>query len=338
MHLKNMVNKYLFLLFAAILLTGCSSSIFYEKPYELKSEEKKSEFLLKYSPFIKDKVIFIDPGHGGNDKASKGNLGLVTEAEINLRVALHLKKFLQEAGASVIMSRETDKTVELKERSELANNSNADIFISIHHNAPGSDSDDWINYTSTYYHAKEVYPEYDYNEKDLAMYIQRDLAYAMRNSGGPGSFDGTYSDYNIYPKAGFAVLRNTKIPAVLIECGFFTNNNQERQLAEDEYNRIQAWGIFRGLCRYYSAGQPTITLASTNPLEFLVKDKSGIDSSAFKVWADSTKINDYIFNKSTGKLFINLPIANQPKILKVFAVNNNGNSSNPFYYEFITNK
>ena len=172
-----------------------------------------------------------------------------------------LRDFLREAGVKVIMSRDKDITVDLKERSYMADRSGAELFISIHHNAPGRDGDRGINYTSTYYHAKETDYEYEPSERDIAKYIQRDLAYAMRNSGGLGSFDGTYSDYWIYPGAGFSVLRVTKIPSILVECGFFTNLHEERRLALDEFNRIQAWGIFRGIASYYSAGIPKIEFA-----------------------------------------------------------------------------
>ncbi|MEO8398806.1 MAG: N-acetylmuramoyl-L-alanine amidase, partial [Ignavibacteriaceae bacterium] len=224
--------KFLFILFAAaIILSGCSSSenVYYEIPLEFLYPQKKTEFILKYQLYLIGKKIFIDPGHGGEDRRSIGPQKLTVEADANLNVGLALRDFLKEAGVTVFMSRTTDATVDLKERSYMADSSGADIFISIHHNAPGSDSLKLIDYTSTYYHAKETDYEYEPCERDLARFIQRDLSYAMRNSGGLGSFDGTYSDYNIYPGQGFSVLRVTKIPAILVECGFFTNPHEERR-------------------------------------------------------------------------------------------------------------
>ncbi len=91
------------------------------------------------------------------------------------------------------------------------------------------EGDNWTDYTSTYYHGFDTDYVYEPSERDIARYIQRDLSYAMRNAGGPGSFDGTYSDYAIYPGEGFAVLRNTVIPAVLVECGFHTNTHEEQE-------------------------------------------------------------------------------------------------------------
>jgi N-acetylmuramoyl-L-alanine amidase len=259
-HTKNQEgNLYkLLFLFSSFILIGCGSSVYYEIPYDLKNEANRTAFMQKYSPYVKDKVIFIDPGHGGSDRKNKGYQDLAVEADVNLNVSLYLRDFLEEAGAVVIMSRIKDETVELKKRPELANRSGADIFLSIHHNAPGTEGDNWTNYTSVYYHSKESEYNYEPSERDLARYIQRDLSYAMRNSGGPGSFDGTYSDYSIYPGEGFAVLRLTEIPAVLVECGFHTNTHEEKRLIIDEFNKIQAWGIFRGLSRYFSAGIPEI--------------------------------------------------------------------------------
>ncbi len=238
---------------AGIVLEGCSASekIYYDVPIELQSPEAAQRFISDYSPYLNKRKFFLDPGHGGNDRKNKGYQGLAVEADVNLRVALYLRSFLEEAGADVFMSRVTDKTVELKERSELANNSIADIFMSIHHNAPPQQGDDYTNYTSTYYHAKETDYEYEPCQRDLARYVERDLAYSMRNSGGPGSFDGTYSDYNIYPGEGFSVLRKTKIPAILVECGFHTHHLEEKLLAIDKFNQIEAWGIFQRIVQVF---------------------------------------------------------------------------------------
>jgi len=191
----SVINKIYFVLIL-ILISACSTvklpEPYYEIPNEFKNEQTLNQAIKTYSSFIKDKKLYLDPGHGGEDRRGKSPDGSVVEADVNLRVGLHLKNFLEQAGAIVYMSRTTDKTVDLEERSILANNSDADLFISIHHNAPGSSEDRWTNYTSTYYHATPNDYEYEPSEQDLAIYIQRELAYGMRNSNGLGSFDGTY--------------------------------------------------------------------------------------------------------------------------------------------------
>lgn len=343
--------KIFILLFAAaIILGGCSSgpAIYYEIPVEFRFPQKKAEFISKYSPYLKNKKIFLDPGHGGADRKNKGSQGLTTEADANLRVALLLRDFLTEAGAFVQMSRSSDVTVDLKYRSVLANNSGADIFISIHHNAPASAEDVWTNYTSTYYHAKETDYEYEPCERDIARYVQRDLSYAMRNSGGPGSFDGTYSDYIIYPGEGFSVLRVTSIPAILVECGYHTNLNEERRIAIEEFNRIEAWGIYRGIARYFSAGIPQIIFENMNEpfsegvvnLSFILQDSSGIKAGSSAVYFDSLLVKHEVIE--TGKSAkITAVLANVKAgkhLVRVVAQNNNGNYSMPFSKEIIINR
>ncbi len=327
------MRLFILFLIASLFIAGCSSGVFYEVPVELKNKEIKSEFIKKYSPYFTEKKIFIDPGHGGEDKRSVSVNGLTTEAEINLKVGLALKNYLQQAEAVVEMSRDKDATVDLKERSYMANRSGADLFISIHHNAPGSDAQTSINYTSTYYHAKETDYEYDPGERDLARFIQRDLAYAMRNSGGLGSFDGTYSDYFIYPKAGFSVLRVTEIPSILVECGFFTNPHEESRLVDDKFNQIQAWGIFRGLARYFAAGAPVVKPvdektsypAGTVKLKYQLADSIGIDSSSIVVQFDSTNVPEIKFDKTKSELTICLnPIKAGDYEIKIIAANKNG--------------
>ena len=335
------------LLLSGLLLISCSADItYYEIPIEFKNPQKKKDFYNNYSKYLSGKKIFLDPGHGGEDRRNMGPQKLTVEADANLNVALALRDFLQEAGVEVVMSRETDQTVDLKERSYMADRSGSEIFISIHHNAPGSDGDRGINYTSTYYHAKETDFEYEPCERDLAKFVQRDLAYAMRNSGGLGSFDGTYSDYWIYPDAGFSVLRVTKIPSILVEGGFFTNLHEERRLAIDEFNKIQAWGIFRGIARYFAAGIPKIEYAmndnnfshSNIDLNFSIKDSTGINAESIKVYFDSLKTKNFTYDDISGELSLTIQnVITGEHVVRIVAANNNGNHAFPFHQKIIVN-
>ena len=335
------MKRFVLLLLTGLIIAGCSASekVYYDIPVELKNPEATQKFISDYSPYISNVTFFLDPGHGGEDRKNRGYQGLAVEADVNLRVALYLRNFLEMAGSTVFMSRVTDKTVALKERSILADESGADIFISIHHNAPPREGDEYTNYTSTYYHAAESDYEYEPCERDLARYVERDLSYAMRNSGGPGSFDGTYSDYNIYPGEGFSVLRETKIPAILVECGFHTHHLEERLLTIDEFNKIEAWGIFKGLCRYFKAGIPAIiplfndTTFNINnlTLEFAVHAKQGIDTNSIVAEFDSVKTLNYTFSSETNILSLTLQNI-EPGLheVRIIAANNKGNHNFPF--------
>ncbi|MCX6171165.1 MAG: N-acetylmuramoyl-L-alanine amidase [Ignavibacteriales bacterium] len=344
------MRKIIFITIPAILLLllvyACSSSPvipLYEYPPDWKDKATREKTIADYSKYLSGRKIFLDPGHGGEDRKNKNKDGSVIEADVNLRVALNLKKYLEEAGAQVFISREIDKTVALALRSELANQSGAEIFISIHHNAPSKVEDDYTNYTAVYYHAKQTDYEYEPCNHDLARYIERDLSYVMRNPGGLGSFDGTYSDYNIYPGEGFSVLRKTNIPAVLVECAFHTSHFEELRLNNEEFNQIQAWGIFRGVAKYLRAGKPEINiLADSSKIEnnllkvsLMLTDSSGIDPRSIQVFFNKEE-KEFSFDKLSGivNVKIDLPIPGE-YALKVVAANKNGNYSFPFHKKII---
>lgn len=347
----------LFLLLNSLLfLAGCSPSTtsdsiklsdccnpYIEVPIELRSEDALANFIETVRPQFKGRKIYIDPGHGGEDRRSKGRNKLITEADINLYTSLALRDFLTAAGAEVIMSRTTDKTVALRARSELANMSCADIFVSVHHNAPGSEKDSWTNYTSTYYHALETDYEYEPMERDIAKYVQRDLSYAMRNPGGLGSFDGTYSDYIIYPKSGFSVLRHTNIPAILVECSFFSHAYEEKKLADKKYNRIEAFGIFRGLSRYLRNSIPLISIFNTEcnknnlTVTLSVTDSLKLQRKSLQVLVNKQKYDDVTFKNN--QIVFTLPFEyNKPNTVKVLIQNERGNYSFPFEHTFTIQK
>ena len=187
------MKKLSYLLILTIFVWGCAPKPYYVKPNEWKTPDKKDSVINFYSKFLKGWKIFLDPGHGGQDRKNIGIKKRVVEADVNLKVALYLRDYLTRAGAIVFMSRDKDTTVSLADRVKMATESGADIFISIHHNAMPGDENTY--YASTWYHAVEGDPKFHPCNRDLARYIQRDLAYALRISGSLASFDGTMSDY-----------------------------------------------------------------------------------------------------------------------------------------------
>jgi N-acetylmuramoyl-L-alanine amidase len=338
------VPKSIFAAFLFVLISGCTTvvKIHYEIPPDFKADSTRNQTIEKFSQYLTGKKFFLDPGHGGSDRKNKGNLGLVTEADVNLRVTLYLKEYVERAGSVVYLSRDKDTTVNLKDRSVISNKSDADVFISIHHNATASVNDTWTNYTSTFYHAKETDFEFEPCNHDLAKFIERDLSYVMGNPGGLGSFDGTYSDYLIYPGAGFSVLRLSEKPAILIECGFFTNTYEEQLLSIDEFNKIEAWGIFRGLAKYFKSGIPQILplfddtsyiFVQESNLKFLLQDNNGIDPNSVTVYCDSFKT---YFNYDKKILTVPLfYISTGEHYIRIQCANNNGNHSFPFRRKII---
>lgn len=215
--------------------------------------------------YLKDVTIVLDPGHGMSDGNSiekdptykRGPTG-VREDDINLRVALLLERLLKDAGANVILTRDKDMLIGLKERAEIANKAarpdggaGADLFISIHHNAVNNPN---ANYTSVWYHG-----EVDDAEPalDAGRYIAHRLGAAMRTEVAKTS--PLLSDQLMYP-GGFGVLRACEVPGILLECSFYTHPDEEQRLRDAGYNLREAYAIYEGLCEWAYGGRPTQTL------------------------------------------------------------------------------
>lgn len=309
--------------------------MYYVRPPQWKDAFKRDSVIASYRESLKDITIFIDPGHGGEDRSGVGPAEDVVEADVNLRVAILLRDYLKKAGANVLLSREADVTVPLEARAQQANASEADIFLSIHHNAAG---DRHTNYTSTFYHSRQGLPGYAPSSQDLARYIQRDLSYAMGNPGPLASFDGTMSDELIYPGKGFSVLRNTTMTAVLVECAFFTSAYEEQRLRLPEFNAIQAWGIFLGIGKYFQAGIPRLTYDSplvfgeTAPkIDIQVSGRGDILDESIVIYIDGEE-QGFTYNRKTGRIAVAVgrELSQGYHHLTAQVRNSNGNSSSPF--------
>ena len=184
---------------------------------------------------LKGKVIVVDPGHGGSNPGAVANNA--KESANNLAVGLKLRDKLVQAGAKVIMTRDTDRTVapegsslgeELSARVNLAENNHADLFISIHTN---DNPDTSIIGAMTFYHSEK--------SSDLALTVQKDLINEI------GAVDKGTSP------ATFYVLRNTSMPSILIEMGFISNPAESALLTQDSYRNKIAQGISKGIIDYF---------------------------------------------------------------------------------------
>ncbi len=193
---------------------------------------------------ITNKVITIDPGHGGVDPGAVSARG-TKEDEINLEIALKLKRLIEQSGGIVIMTREEDvglhsdeaeslgqmKREDLKRRKEIVDNSGSEIFISIHLNS-------FIN--TRYHGAQTFYREGSKEGQDLALIIQEQLKNILdkENKRAPQKRD------NIY------LLNEIDIPAVLVECGFLSNPQEDKILRDENYQEKIAWAIYIGVMNY----------------------------------------------------------------------------------------
>ena len=179
--------------------------------------------------------ICIDPGHGGEDSGAMGPGGL-RESEAALSMSRYIRRGLLDQGEDVIVTRDADHFVSLAGRCELANEENADLFVSIHCNA----------FTNPRAAGYEVWTSRGVTDAD------RIAELLFQSIGGvfpklKPRMDLTDGDHD--KESGFAVLVGTSMPAVLIETAFISNLIEERWLGDVGWKMRMAGAIVSGLRR-----------------------------------------------------------------------------------------
>ena len=195
------------------------------------------------------KTIVIDSGHNaGGDFGCKSTLNGVDyiETDLNMQVAVKLKSALESKGFNVVMTREEgsveklEETASLNKRVDIANKTNACLYISIHHNSFDSPNAYGVE---TYYSVKDKTEDYgstklDPNRMEESKKMAKLINDALANA--VGAFNrGAKADTD----NGLRVLRNTNMPAVLIEMGFLTNEKEAKRCADSEYQQKAANAI-----------------------------------------------------------------------------------------------
>ena len=177
-------------------------------------------------------LVVIDPGHGGPDPGAIG-IGGIRETDIVLEVSQIVKKILSEKGVKVRLTRKSELDLDLPPRVSIANRSDADIFVSIHANASRGKRKD-INGLETFYYR-------GWRGRLLAKRIQKQI---LRVS--PGSPDRGVKQGRYY------VIKNTRMPAVLVEIGFLTGRLDARRLEKTAHRKRIAYAIAKGILEYLS--------------------------------------------------------------------------------------
>lgn len=186
---------------------------------------------------LKGKVIVVDPGHGGSDTGAIGP-SHVAEKNVTLAIARDLRKLLYDEGAKVILTRTSDQDVayngttdidELQARVTMANQADADLFISIHADAFAG----YANGTATYF--------YPGSDDSLARFVQ-------------GSMVGQLKLHDRGVQANdYYVLKHTTMPAILAEVAFISNPKEEKLLSNSSFDKKVAVGIYNGIKKYFLA-------------------------------------------------------------------------------------
>lgn len=192
---------------------------------------------------IAGKTIVVDPGHGGIDSGAVGRQTKVPEKEITLAISKKLARALSQAGAMVVMTRDTDtdlsgglqgsllekKRHDLSQRAAKAEKVKADLYLSIHTNADPSPR--WYG-AQTFYNAGS--PE----SKALANCLQGELVRILGNNKRKAK------------EGDFYIMEKTTMPTVIIEVGFISNPREEQLLNDDLYQTRIAYAILSGLVKY----------------------------------------------------------------------------------------
>lgn len=189
---------------------------------------KERPFEPELTPLASDRPrVIIDPGHGGDDPGTIG-IGGFREKDVVLPISLDVAEILRKQEIDVVMTRDTDNFISLEGRTDLANDVEADLFVSIHANAINLSRPD-VNGLETYYYK---------SGRRLAEVIHWSI------------LNGVEIDDRSIRRARFYVLRHSTMPAVLVEVGFLTGAVDASRLKDPNHRRQMAEAIARGIIQY----------------------------------------------------------------------------------------
>ncbi|NLZ47807.1 MAG: family 10 glycosylhydrolase [Clostridiales bacterium] len=216
-------------------------------------------------------TVTLDPGHGGSEIGAI-SLDNDYEKNINLPIALTLRDILESRGLEVYMTRDTDKYVSLSDRAQFANNLRTDIFVSVHNNSYTNQS---VNGIETFYYSTDT------KGKEMAEKVQKSLI-ANTKANNRGAKSGNY-----------LVIRETIMPAILVECGFITNREELNKLKTKSYQDKLAYSIAYGVLNFLNLNLEDVNRDSSIDLRDLAaasaKYNTRLGDSA---WSSNSDVNN----------------------------------------------
>lgn len=202
------------------------------KPETMSKPEALSEPVVSPEPIPESQeeeehtIVVLDAGHGGNDGGTfKGD---IIEKEINLSVALKIKELLEEEEIEVVLTRENDKYMDLKDRVKAANSvKGGDLFVSVHCNS--YEADTGVRGLECYY----------FEDSEIGKTCAETIIGDLKSYGEIRVRSAKPNDY--------FVLKFNDLPSVLVEMGFLTNAEECKKLASEDYQEIIAEGLVEGI-------------------------------------------------------------------------------------------
>jgi N-acetylmuramoyl-L-alanine amidase len=212
--------RYLFLLFFPMII--------FSNPKKIVAAAYKNKM-------IKAPVIVLDAGHGGLDIGTKVKYPFCQEKRLCLTTTLLAKRYLEQMGYHVVLTRSKDYAISLQKRVDIANSIKPNLFVSIHFNSCPKQEPHGIEIF--YFNSNN-----DKNKTKLSKSLATDVLYSV--------IDKTKAKNRGVKTADYFVIRDTKIPSVLIEGGFLTNANERDNLRKQSYLDKIALGIANGVDKF----------------------------------------------------------------------------------------
>lgn len=218
-----------------------------QPPYRLTSTISKETKARAFSPkdlpipiksgtLTTKAFIVIDPGHGGKDVGAQSiSKPRYQEKSLNLVTALFLKSYLDQLGYHTEMTRHDDTFMSLERRALFANDKKPDLFVSIHYNSAPSSEAQGIE---VFYFQEKDNKERVAASKQLAKTVLKCV------------LNQTKANSRGVKQGNFAVIRQTKMPAILVEGGFLTNEAELQKIKDPAYLKRIAWGVAKGVDEY----------------------------------------------------------------------------------------
>ena len=232
------------------IILGCMLLAIFTFTFQIANQKENSNKIQEQtaqttSTPVSGKTVVLDAGHGVPDEGAQSSNG-TTEAETNIKITLKIQNLLEQSGCTVILTRSDENAIydldattlkqkkisDIHNRVKIGNENSADIFVSIHLNKiPQSQYSGWQCF----------YKDGNENSNKLAKTIQENLNKSMQkeNKRVPMKLDNVY------------IIKHVEIPISIVECGFLSNPEEEKELLEDSYQNKLAWGIYNGIINYF---------------------------------------------------------------------------------------
>ena len=190
-------------------------------------------------------TIVIDPGHGGNDPG-KVAINSALEKDVNLAIALKLKKYLEQEDMEVVMTRQEDKGLyeetdsnkkvhDMKNRLAIMEGAKPVLVVSVHQNSYPEES---VSGVQVFYYRDST------EGKRAALLMQEQMIATLQPA----------KEREAKENSTYYILKKTTVPTIIVECGFLSNREEADRLTSEDYQERVAWAIHLGIMRYINSG------------------------------------------------------------------------------------